>query len=95
MTVNTAAPGAKSIVVSAIHDLGRASIIGVGGSTTYTNEAQVQTDTPANTAAVTQHHSAKGIPCLIDVAIAHVGYAWYDRWPYALYIGQRKGILQL
>ena len=81
--------------MSAIHDLGRAPTVGVGGPTTYANGAKVSTDTAAVAATVNQHQSAKGIPCLIDVAITHVGYSWYDRWPYALYIGQRKGILQL
>ena len=90
MTVTTAAPGARSNVVSAIHDLGKAPTIGVGVPTTYAKGAQVPTDTSAVAAPVIRYHSAKGIPCLIEVANAHVGYAGYDEWPYAHYIGQRK-----
>ena len=94
MTVPTAAPGGKRDVDASIHILGRAPIIGVGEPTTKANGAQVPTDTPAVATAVTQHLFAREIPCVQDVVIAHVGYAGNDRWPFAYYIGQRKGYTQ-
>ena len=55
MAVASAAPAAKSDADAAIHILGRAPIIGVGGLTTYANGAQVPTDTPAVAAATAAH----------------------------------------
>ena len=93
MAVASAAPAAKSDADAAIHILGRAPIIGVGGLTTYANGAQVPTDTPAVAAATAAHLAAKGTPILQDVAVpavAHVGYAGYAGWPYGHYIGKRE-----
>merc|ERR1712135_70442 len=93
LAVASAAPAAKSDADAAIHILGRAPIIGVGGLTTYANGAQVPTDTPAVAAATAAHLAVKGTPILQDVAVApvaHVGYAGYGGWPYAHYIGKRE-----
>ena len=90
MAVASAAPAAKSDADAAIHILGRAPIIGVGGLTTYANGAQVPTDTPAVAAATAAHLAAKGTPILQDVAVAGYGYAGYGGWPYAHYIGKRE-----
>jgi len=87
LAVASAAPAAKSDADAAIHILGRAPIIGVGGLTTYANGAVVPTDTPAVAAATAQHLAAKGTPIVQDVAVAHYGYAG---WPYAHYIGKRE-----
>merc|ERR1712133_91251 len=93
LAVASAAPASKSDADAAIHILGRAPIIGVGGLTTYANGAQVPTDTPAVAAATAAHLAVKGTPILQDVAVApvaHVGYAGYGGWPYAHYIGKRE-----
>jgi len=90
LAVASAAPAAKSDADAAIHILGRAPIIGVGGLTTYANGAQVPTDTPAVAAATAAHLAAKGTPILQDVAVAGYGYAGYGGWPYAHYIGKRE-----
>merc|ERR1712243_291267 len=90
LAVASAAPASKSDADAAIHILGRAPIIGVGGLTTYANGAQVPTDTPAVAAATAQHLAVKGTPILQDVAIAPVGYAGYGGWPYSHYIGKRE-----
>merc|ERR1712136_434290 len=88
LAVASAAPASKSDADAAIHILGRAPMIGVGGLTTYANGAQVPTDTPAVAAATAQHLAAKGTPILQDVVIPHVGYAGY---PYAAHlIGKRE-----
>merc|ERR1712136_621615 len=93
LAVASSAPASKSDADAAIHILGRAPIIGVGGLTTYANGAQVPTVTPAVAAATAAHLAAKGTPILQDVAVApvaHVGYAGYGGWPYAHYIGKRE-----
>jgi len=90
LAVASAAPAAKSDADAAIHILGRAPIIGVGGLTTYANGAQVPTDTPAVAAATAAHLALKGTPILQDVAVAPVGYAGYGGWPYAHYLGKRE-----
>merc|ERR1712212_1344959 len=90
LAVASAAPASESDADAAIHILGRAPIIGVGGLTTYANGAQVPTDTPAVAAATAQHLAVKGTPILQDVAIAQVGYAGYGGWPYSHYIGKRE-----
>merc|ERR1712165_272526 len=87
LAVASAAPAAKSDADAAIHILGRAPIIGVGGLTTYANGAQVPTDTPAVAAATAAHLAARGTPALHTGLVAHYGYAGY---PYAHYLGKRE-----